>query len=195
MVAAVTPTTVWLPQFADPKIIPPAVIKLSSAVENFRSGDVVPSPIVLPAVLQSSVNTADPVVSDVPEITKSSAEIVNNWSVVERAFVLANVNEPAPASSTERTDLVVTLSAALMPDPACTMMPLLNTDAVPENVTVFVAFVAFSVNVAIESLLLSLTPPTVMLPDVDEPIVKPPVVVNRPSSASLSCIPVPDCPT
>jgi hypothetical protein len=111
-------------------------------------------------VWQSSVNTADPDDSDVPEITKSSAEIVNNWFVVERAFVLANVNEPAPASSTERFNLVVTLSAALMPDPACTIMPLLNTDAVVENVTVFVAFVAFSVNVAIESLLPSVTPPT-----------------------------------
>jgi hypothetical protein len=148
-----------------------------------------PSDIALVAVLQSTISIPVPTLK-LPIKSKSSAEIVNCVLVVVKILVDAIVKVlELPVSNVDKAFVVIP-SLNMIPAAAFTMSLALewNVDAVVAKVTVRAARVACNVNVATVSVLLSVIPDTVIDPDCVLPIVKPPVVVIFPSSASLIAI-------
>ena len=144
-----------------------------------------PSDIALVAVLQSTISIPVPTLK-LPIKFKSSAEIVNCVLVVVNVLVDAIVKVlELPVSNVDKAFVVIP-SLNMIPAAAFTMSLALewNVDAVVAKVTVL----ACNVNVATVPELLSVIPDTVIDPDCVLPIVKPPVVVIFPSSASLIAI-------
>ena len=126
----------------------------------------------------------------IPPVTAFSVITVLAVNTTPAAIAKRSGESAAALESPSRLiapPISVVATLMLTPFPPCTTMPLLNTDAVVSNVTIAAALVATRVRIPSVSLLLSVTPSTMILPDVELPIDILAVAI-RPISSSVICM-------